>query len=357
MADVTIPDDIVLPIADFADKKEQDLHKALTDYSNNITKSFSTLEGLTNDKVAGSAGDATAGFLDAKVDDSSIEVSSNKLQVKALGIAVGMIAADAVDKDKIAADVAGDGLGQNVSGALEVKVDDSTIETNTDILRVKDAGITLAKMANIATDKVIGRTTAATGVPEVLDLFDDDTMATATDTSLATSESIKAYVDNEIAGVGSLSNLVFCWSGVDSGVTDQHGMVTGWAEGNQTNIPSIDGATYDTHAELISAKGTTFRTLLHFQFTKISGISTVTIHSRIWADSTNSGAEAIMNVDIGGQSNTVKSVTSSTPSWVTTSTITVSGLSDGTVYDGIIQLRNEGVNDLSFCSAVTLIGS
>lgn len=52
------------------------------------------------------------------------------------------IADDAVDKDKIFSDVAGNGLGQNVDGSLEVNVDDSTIEINLDTVRVKAGGIT-----------------------------------------------------------------------------------------------------------------------------------------------------------------------------------------------------------------------
>lgn len=56
------------------------------------------------------------------------------------------IADDAVDKDKINADVAGDGLGQNQDGSLEVNVDDSTIEIDTDTLQVKDGGIDSNKL-------------------------------------------------------------------------------------------------------------------------------------------------------------------------------------------------------------------
>lgn len=48
---------------------------------------------------------------------------------------------DAIKKDKIAADVAGSGLGQNADGSLEVNVDDTTIEINTDALRVKTSGL------------------------------------------------------------------------------------------------------------------------------------------------------------------------------------------------------------------------
>ena len=50
---------------------------------------------------------------------------------------------------------AGDGLTAS-SSVLAVNVDDSTIETNSDALRVKDSGITLAKMANIADNTMIG---------------------------------------------------------------------------------------------------------------------------------------------------------------------------------------------------------
>ncbi len=57
------------------------------------------------------------------------------------------LADDAVDKDKVAADVAGDGLGQNVDGSLEVQVDDVGIEIDTDACRLKDEGVVEAKLA------------------------------------------------------------------------------------------------------------------------------------------------------------------------------------------------------------------
>jgi hypothetical protein len=65
-------------------------------------------------------------------------------------VTTAMIQDDAVDKDKIAADVAGDGLAQNVDGSLEVTVDDSTIEIDTGVLGVKDDGITTDKILDAA---------------------------------------------------------------------------------------------------------------------------------------------------------------------------------------------------------------
>lgn len=59
---------------------------------------------------------------------------------------VTTIGADKVTKTEIAADVAGDGLAQAVGGELEVGVDDSTVELNTDKVRIKDLGVTIAKL-------------------------------------------------------------------------------------------------------------------------------------------------------------------------------------------------------------------
>jgi len=102
-----------------------------------------------------------------ELDGSTLSKSASGLKVADLGIGSGQLASnavttakinnDAVDKDKIAADVAGNGLGQNVDGSLEVNVDGSTLEINTDSLRVKDLGITSAKLAadSVITSKIL----------------------------------------------------------------------------------------------------------------------------------------------------------------------------------------------------------
>ena len=73
----------------------------------------------------------------------------------ALSIATGDIANDAVDKDKIAADVAGDGLGQNASGALEAKLSSAGgLETSSDEIRIKAGGVTAAMLGTgVGVDK------------------------------------------------------------------------------------------------------------------------------------------------------------------------------------------------------------
>jgi hypothetical protein len=60
------------------------------------------------------------------------------------------IADDAITKEKVNADVAGGGIVQAGDGSLEVNDDNSTLEISSDILQVKDLGITTAKIDGTA---------------------------------------------------------------------------------------------------------------------------------------------------------------------------------------------------------------
>lgn len=110
---------------------------------------------------------------------------------------------------------------------LDVNVDNATIEINSDTLRVKDLGITTAKLADsavttikinanavtlgkiqqIAALRVLGNLSGSTAdVAEVTVITD---LANASSTTLATSSAIKTYVD---ANIGALGNLEGGWS-------------------------------------------------------------------------------------------------------------------------------------------------
>jgi len=65
-------------------------------------------------------------------------------------------------------------------------------------IKIADEGVTLARMAHVDTNKILGRTTAGTGDVEALTLNTDNALASASATSLATDGSIKAYVDTYI---------------------------------------------------------------------------------------------------------------------------------------------------------------
>ena len=62
---------------------------------------------------------------------------------------------------------------------------------------IADDAVTFAKMQNINTAKVIGRTTAGSGNPEEVSILDEDAMTSNSATALATQQSIKAYVDSQ----------------------------------------------------------------------------------------------------------------------------------------------------------------
>lgn len=122
---------------------------------------------------------------------------------------------------------AGAGLiGGGTSGVvtLDVNPDNASIEIDSDIVRIKDLGvttaklntnavttikitdsnITFAKIQNVATMTVIGRVTSGTGVTSEISVINDGTMATATATNIPTAGSVKTYVDTSIAALGNL---------------------------------------------------------------------------------------------------------------------------------------------------------
>jgi hypothetical protein len=105
---------------------------------------------------------------------------------------------------------------------LDVNVDNATIEINSDSLRVKDLGISTGKIANSAVttvkinanavtfDKlqqvanltVIGNTSGATANPSEVIIVTD--LGSASSTTLATSAAIKSYIDTNVGNLGNL---------------------------------------------------------------------------------------------------------------------------------------------------------
>ena len=110
---------------------------------------------------------------------------------------------------------------------LDVNVDSATIEINSDTLRIKDLGVTTGKLADSAVTTlkinanavtfaklqqlnnltVIGNVSGASANAAEVTIITD--MANSSSSSLATSTAIKTYID---ANVGSLGNLEGAWS-------------------------------------------------------------------------------------------------------------------------------------------------
>ena len=74
-------------------------------------------------------------------------------------------------------------------------VDGSTMTLIGGAMAVADSGITKAKIENVANMKVLGNTSGSAASPQEVAILDEDTMSSDSDTSLATQQSIKAYVD------------------------------------------------------------------------------------------------------------------------------------------------------------------
>ena len=104
-------------------------------------------------------------------DDSTLEVNgSGRLQVKDSGITTGKIGASAVTTAKLA---------------------NSTTTTD---------GVTFSKIRYIDNLKVIGNVSGGATTPSEVSILDEDNMSSNSATSLATQQSIKAYVDSGGAG-------------------------------------------------------------------------------------------------------------------------------------------------------------
>ena len=110
--------------------------------ANGITSAMIGTNQVTGNEIAASTV-GTANLADSRLASSAVETAK--------------IANNAVDATKIATSVAGDGLTGGNGSALAVNVDDSSIEVATDTVQLKDLGVSTAKLANncVQTAKIL----------------------------------------------------------------------------------------------------------------------------------------------------------------------------------------------------------
>jgi hypothetical protein len=116
-------------------------------------------------------------ILKVNVDNASIEIVGDVVRIKDLGVTTAKINASAVTTAKIADD-------------------------NVTTVKILDSNVTFAKIQDIATLTVIGRVASGSGVSSAITVITD--LTSASSTTLATSSAIKTYVDNIVGGLGNL---------------------------------------------------------------------------------------------------------------------------------------------------------
>lgn len=86
---------------------------------------------------------------------------------------------------------------------LDTRVDDITLEFDgSNLLSIKNKGVTFIKIQDINTSTLLGRVSPGTGDVEEVTLDADTNLAADADDRVPTQRAVKAYVDSLIAGIG-----------------------------------------------------------------------------------------------------------------------------------------------------------
>lgn len=145
----------------------------------------------------------------------------------------------------------------------------------------------------------------------------------------------------------NFSNVIFVWSGIDQAFSSTG---SGWGLIESTSLSA--GVVKVKGYKYFTSRSTSFQNILPFRWTKIAGINTITLHSRLWRGS----SIARLQVDIGGVTGTASS-SGTAPAWVTGGALDVSGLVNGSVYNCMISLKNDTNDAPAYCSAINLTAS
>ena len=118
-------------------------------------------------------------------------------------------------------------------------VDNSTIELNSDALRIKDSGVTKAKIENVANMKVLGNTSGSATAPQEVSILDQDNMSDNSATSLATQQSIKAFVENLIGTADRSTASGLVTEGEQGSLTLGGGLIIKFGTANKNTTAAV----------------------------------------------------------------------------------------------------------------------
>lgn len=201
-----------------------------------------------------------------------------------------------------------------------------------------DLGSTTKKFRNAYIDGTISADDIVPGVSQTVgDIFYADSenklarLAPGTSGYLLTAQG-SATAPAYAAEVGT-SAVLFQYSAQVTAQGTELGEVVG-----TTLVPDNQTGNY----RFIQGTDTSFTTVWVTKWIKIASVSTITIHAQIWqqAAGAGSGNQARLQVSVGGQTGDVTGTdVRQTPEWVEIASIDVSSLTNGTLYDVLVQLR------------------
>jgi hypothetical protein len=217
--------------------------------------------------------------------------------------------------------------------------------------------VTSTGLATSIADKAIPIAKLADGVDGELITWDAagvvDTVTPGTSGQILTSNGAGAAPTfQDAAGGGGLSNAIFSWSGTDlhqSGGGTYHGRYVG---DNLTPNLTSDPTSYC----FIATFAQPWRALLRFKFKKSSDVTAAVVYARLWSN--NVSGDCQLRVNIGGVVSSTVTSNSTSPVWGSpSSSMNLSGLSDGTIYDGTVEIQNSTGSYFAYCSNVQVIAS
>lgn len=137
---------------------------ALQVKANGITSAMIGTNQVTGNEIAALAV-GTANLADSAVTSAKLGASSvSAVKIASSAVTSDKIQSNAVTEAKLATSVAGDGLSGGNGSALAVNVDDSGIEIATDTLQLKNLGVSTAKLADSCVTSAKINNASVTGV-------------------------------------------------------------------------------------------------------------------------------------------------------------------------------------------------
>ncbi len=209
--------------------------------------------------------------------------------------------------------LAGSGLVAPAGGAINVNVDDSTIEINSDTVRIKDDGVTYAKIQNVsATNRILGRDSSGAGVIEeitpanlrtMLNVADGAAANVATDlsgTTAAAQLTINSSTGNNVVIAEASATIAGLMS------TTHHDKLDGIATGAEVNVATnLSQTTAAAQLTIESSTGTNI--VVAEASDNIAGLMSTTHHDKLdgieasaTADQTAIEIINLLNSDLGG---------------------------------------------------------